>query len=214
MSGHIRPLDGKESAGPDVKADILHVDSFRADSLKNRVREMETGGRGGHGTPEPRVESLVSLGVNRLRVPVEIRWNRDGAAYFKNPREGLAGLPSELDKPSPLITSQQGGFEPHGGDNRVILRVAKSQGIAFPALHVAYNAFPDTSAHRGEREVILTWIRRFQAEYLDPGAGFPLEMKSRGDNLGVIEHHQRAFREKSRQLFEYMLINDAATVAK
>ena len=42
MISHIRTLDRKESAGSDVKADILTVNALGGDIVQYRLREMQS----------------------------------------------------------------------------------------------------------------------------------------------------------------------------
>ena len=119
MVGDIGTLYGKECAGSDVQADILTVDSLGGNAVKHPLGEMETGGRRRDRAPDPGVKSLIALGVDGFRSPVQIRRNRNGSSKLQNAREGVAVPPGKLHYAGLAVSLDKISLQPHSGDNLV-----------------------------------------------------------------------------------------------
>src|SRR5207248_7791394 len=67
---------GKERPGTDVQGDGRERDAAQAQRLDESVREVEAGGRRGHGSPLASEDGLVALAIARLGRAVDVRRQR------------------------------------------------------------------------------------------------------------------------------------------
>ena len=167
MLGHIGTLDGKESASTDMQADILPFDTPGIYRLKDIVSEMQAGRRRRHGTPDPRIQSLVTLGIDGFGLTVEIWRDRYASAGLKHLREWFSVTPEEFHDSGPVFTLDEDSLQVHCLHGRIRLRIAQLKDITFPALGVSYHAFPLAGAYGCKRRIVLRRIDGFQAEDLD-----------------------------------------------
>jgi hypothetical protein len=86
--------------------------------------------------------------------------------------------------------------------------------IILPALGITDDAAPDAAGCGGKDSIIFRRLYRLQAENLDMGAGFALEVQACGNYLCIVEHHDRSFGNKVREIAENEFVHMTVTIAQ
>ena len=157
------------------------------------------------------IQRLVTLDVDLLGFPVQVRRNRDRSADLQHAGKRRSILPVELHHPGLPVTAYQPGFQPY---IRSIRSPIQGQDIVLPLFGIADNALPCTNIRRRKSRGILHRLYRLQAEDLDVGTGRPLEMHTGRNHLRVIEDHQSVVGKQVGQLTENVLIHLTALIMK
>ena len=214
MIRHELAFDRQESAGADVKAYGLGIDPPLTDTGKDRISKMQSCRRRRDGTAEAGIQRLVPLEVYRLGLPVEIRRNGNGSAGLKHGGKRGAVRPREFDQAGLALAGEQAGLQIHRLDGRIVLVAVQPEHIVLPTLCIADNAAPDAAVDGRENSAVFSGFYGLEAENLYMRAGRTLEMKTGGNHLGVVEHHNRIFRKKVREVPEDEFVHLAVTVAQ
>ena len=169
MLRHLRILDRQESPGPDVQAYSFHVNAFFTYFGEHGVCKMEPCGRSSYRTAYSRIESLITLRIDRFAVPVEIWWNRNRSADFQHIGERQISVPMESNDTSFTFTRNQ--ISRHVQLCSLAVMVfwkIQIKCIILPLLGISYDTFPCAGLRRSECKVIFNRVDGLETENLYP----------------------------------------------
>ena len=173
---------------------------------------MESGRRSGDRAPDSGIESLISLGIDRFRFPVQVWRNGYRPAALEYGRERRTVRPGEGHGSGLPVPVHQAGFQVHTGYFVPQIGIIQVQDVVFPPFRIPDHTLPGTLAFRSERQVVVDRIDRLEAEYFDMRPALALEMQPSRYNLRIVEYHQRVLGKERRKISEYRFSDNSVLI--
>ena len=154
---------------------------------------MEAGCRGCHAAFDFGIYGLVGGLVAFLRLAVQVGGDGQFAHGFQHIGPGhVAAVPFEFHQVACPAVFTPCGFQRELPSAHFHLA---GQSAVFPLFQVAHEAKPAATRGLLEHQGIVVGADGLQAKHFDECARFLAEMQARLDDLRVVEHHQRTFRQ-------------------
>jgi hypothetical protein len=202
-------LDGAERTGANMQSDFPPPVSGAVQFSEETRSEVQSCGRRCHRAADAGIDSLVSDGIARDGVTVEIRRQREAAGGIENPGEGVIGrIPCKGNTGWIIGMSRSGKAQGLPADMQRLFENALP-----PAAGVTEEAAPVGVSASSEGGFVMGVVRG-ETEYLHLGAGRAAEMQAGREDTAVVEDEEAAGGKIVREIAETCVGKLAMTIDK